>query len=165
MEETKVERRWHSLREMREYYGLSLSDVGGKIGVTPPTVWQWEQHPNDWFRPRHKIQLLRAFSQDDIDELFDPNWVPKPKTEQPEQPEQLEQPAEQPAEEKVEEKPTILVMPQWDHQTPAGVISELMTVMSKLTLDEMQAVLNTAKMILATKTMSAIGKVAEADKK
>ena len=79
-----MERRFNSLKELREYHRMSLNDVAEKLGVTPATIWQWEQKPNDWLKPKHKLQLQRAFSQEDIAEAFDPDWnPPEPEPEQP----------------------------------------------------------------------------------
>ena len=73
-----MERRFNSLKELREYYKMSLTDVGKKLGVTPATIWQWEQHGNEWLKPRHRLMLLRAFSEEDLKEAFDPDWTPPP---------------------------------------------------------------------------------------
>lgn len=141
-----------SLKELREKHGYTLDKVAELLGLTTPSVWNWERQPAEWFKPRHIKMLSTIYPEDEVRQVLDPTWQPPQESD----PEPVKVP---------EEKPAFLVMPQWEYQTPAGVISELMTVMSKLTLDEMQAVLNTAKMILATKTMSAIGKVAEAEQK
>lgn len=79
-----MERRFNSLKTLREYHRMSLNDVGEKLGVTPATIWQWEQKPNSWLKPKHLLQLQRAFSPEDIAEAFDPDWTPpEPEPEQP----------------------------------------------------------------------------------
>ena len=80
----EMERRFNSLKTLREYHRMSLNDVGEKLGVTPATIWQWEQKPNSWLKPKHLLQLQRAFSPEDIAEAFDPDWTPpEPEPEQP----------------------------------------------------------------------------------
>ena len=86
-----MDRRFNSLRELREYYRLSLSDLSSKIGVTAPTIWQWEQKPNDWIKPKQRRLLQEAFSSADLSEALDPDWTPdmRPQEEEEKPPIQL----------------------------------------------------------------------------
>lgn len=72
-----MERRFNSLRELREYYKYSLSDLSNRMGVTAPTIWQWEQKPNEWIKPKHRRLLEEVFSKADISEALDADWTPE----------------------------------------------------------------------------------------
>lgn len=141
-----------SLKELREKHGYTLDKVAELLGLTTPSVWNWERQPAKWFKPRHIKMLSTIYPEDEVRQVLDPTWQP-PQESDPE-----------PAQATVE-KPAIVVFPHWENQSPADVISELMSIMSKLTLNEMQAVLNTAKTILATKTIAAIGEAAKSEQK
>lgn len=82
----EVKRRFHNLRELREAYGMSLLDVGNKLGLTAPTIWQWEQKPNEWIRPKHRRLLEQVFTREDIAETFDADWTPPEPEKEPEPP-------------------------------------------------------------------------------
>ena len=86
-----MERRFNSLRELREYYKYSLSDLSNKMGVTAPTIWQWEQKPNEWIKPKHLRLLEEVFSKADLAEALDPDWTPdmRPTDEPEKEPVQL----------------------------------------------------------------------------
>ncbi len=134
-----MERRFNSLKELREAYRMSLADVGKAIGLTAATIWQWEQKGNAWLwsKARHISLLEHVFDPKDVAEALDPDWTPPPAEPEPEQ------------------KPEVVVAAKWmsssGETTPADVISELMAVLAQLNLKEMTAVLNTAKLILAAK--------------
>lgn len=79
----EYKRRFNSLTELRKYHRMSLGYVAKQLCVTPATIWQWEQKPNSWLKQKHRLQLQRVFSQEDISEAFDPDW--KPNEQEPEE--------------------------------------------------------------------------------
>lgn len=86
-----------NLTKLRQSKGISSAKLAALIGVTPATVWHWEQRPAVELRPKQLKQLEAAFTQDEIDSLFHPEkylddngrWIAQSPVPQSE-PEQLQ---------------------------------------------------------------------------
>ena len=57
----------HPLRTLRESHGLTLSDVGSRIGVTQGAVWHWEQGKS--IDVTNAIRLARLYGVS-VEDLF-----------------------------------------------------------------------------------------------
>lgn len=62
-----------TLTELREKYGLSMSKIGKKAGVTPGTVWQWERKDPSELKPKVINALRKVFPEAEITLMLDPN--------------------------------------------------------------------------------------------
>lgn len=139
-----MERRFNSLRSLREYKHLSMEALARKLGVSGPTIWKWEQEEQKvgpgWLKTKQRIALKAAFTDEELAEAFDPDWTP----------------SESDPVKEHEDRTTITICQPSDEMTPADIISELMVIMSKMNLNEMKAVLSSAKAVLATKQLTSI---------
>ena len=71
-----------SLKELREKHGYTLDQVADALGVTTPSIWQWEQKPVSWFKDRHIKMLSILYPEDEVRQVLDPAWQePEPEEE------------------------------------------------------------------------------------
>ena len=132
-----MERRFNSLRSLREYKKWSMDTLAKKIGVTAPTIWKWEQQEiaegPAWLKPKHRNLLSAAFTDEELAEAFDPDWQPSAAPEEP-----------------VEEssQPEVIVQPVIPEPTKAEVLADLMAILPKLSTKELQSLLGTAQIFV-----------------
>ena len=57
---------------LRNSHGLSTAKVAALVGVTPATVWHWEQKPASELSPKNLKQLATVFSENEIESILNP---------------------------------------------------------------------------------------------
>ena len=74
MEGTQTEFQWAqwNLTDLRNSHGISMAKLAALIGVTPATVWHWEQRPASELRPKQLKQLEQVFTLGEVDSLIHP---------------------------------------------------------------------------------------------
>ena len=61
-----------SLTDLRNNHGISSARLAAMIGVTPATVWHWEQRPAAELKPKQLRMLETVFLKSEIDALLHP---------------------------------------------------------------------------------------------
>lgn len=128
-----MERRFNSLRSLREYKKWSMDTLARKIGVTAPTIWKWEQQEiaegPSWLKPKHRNLLSAAFTDEELAEAFDPDWQPSEPVEESSQPE-------------------VIIQPAIPEPSKAEVLADLMAILPQLSTKQLQTLLGTAQIFV-----------------
>ena len=61
-----------SLTDLRNNHGISMAKLAAMLGVTPATVWHWEQRPSTELKPKQLRMLETVFMRSEVEALVHP---------------------------------------------------------------------------------------------